>query len=268
MTNKNIPTISLLTDFGIQDEYVGVIKGVICQTNPGIQLIDISHNLPPQDIRAGAHLLSRSYSFFPENTVHLAIVDPGVGSNRRLIVIQAKSYIFIGPDNGLFSHILQAQEEIKIHEITNRSLYNPHISKTFHGRDIMAPVAAKIATGLGISEVGPPISRNSCISLPSLQCTVSPTTISGEIIYIDQFGNLCTNITKSDIESLESVTPPTIQVGERLKITSISNSYSDGDIHPIALYDSHNQLEITTNSQNTAKKLKLDIGTQVRVKSL
>lgn len=261
----NNPTISLLTDFGLHDEYVGVIKGVICQSYPGIQLIDISHNLPPQDIGAAAHLLSRAYSFFPENTVHLAIVDPGVGSGRRLIAVKTDMYIFVGPDNGIFTHILQSHKCLQVHEITNSALYNATISNTFHGRDIMAPVAARLASGLHISEVGASISKDSCITLPSLQCEISPTTISGEVIYIDHFGNMCTNIAKSDIESFGFAPNLTIQVGDKLKISSISNSYSDGGTHPIALYDSHNQLEITTNGENAAMKWKLDIGTQVRV---
>lgn len=260
------PIISLLSDFGLNDEYVGVMKAVLHQHCAHVRLVDISHSIPAQDIRAGAHLLSRSYSYFPKGSIHLAVVDPGVGSNRRLIVVQADDHTFVGPDNGIFSPVINASQNISVYEIQNSGLWNSTISSTFHGRDILAPVASHIAAGLPEKEVGDRVEVKTCTLLPSLHCTVSPESISGEIIYIDHFGNMCTNISKADIVSFQTGANLTIRVGEHISIRSLSNTYIEGNQKPIALFDSHNQLEIAINKCNASKLLNLRVGTPVIIK--
>ena len=196
--------ITLLSDFGYQDAYVAVMKGVIASIAPGVELCDITHNIPPQDILAARFNLMNACAYFPSNTVHLAVVDPGVGSKRRAIALQYADGFLVGPDNGLFSGVLQqaslkSKPLMKVVALTNARYWrSPHPSVTFHGRDIFAPAAAHLAKGVKIDELGDRIDPKSLVqpTLPPL--TKQPAGTSalyiGSIQYIDGFGNLITNI--------------------------------------------------------------------------
>lgn len=257
--------VTLITDFGREDEYVGVLKGVMLCHCPHVEMVDISHDIPPQNIFAAGRLLSRSYNYFPRDTVHLAIVDPGVGSQRRLLAIKTSQYTFVGPDNGLFTPILKEETILDIRELTEKSYFLKYVSTTFHGRDIMAPVAAHLAAGLAIEKTGDRVDFGSCITLPGPFAKTTGDRLSGTVVSIDHFGNLCTNISREDIVNFSGQDNIEIQIG-KYRIDSILNSYNEGEREiPIAVYDSHNFLEITVNSGNAGKLLAISTGEAVTV---
>jgi hypothetical protein len=260
------PIVTLITDFGLSDEYVGVLKGVILSHNADIRIVDITHLVPAQDIRTAAHLLARSYGFFPPGTVHLVIVDPGVGSDRPLLAIHSDCHFFIGPDNGIFTPIMKKNMSLSIHRITNQDFFLRTVSKTFHGRDIMAPVAAQLATGLGIDRVGPRVRPEDCLLSGPEPCSVIDGVLHGEITHVDRFGNLCTNISRKEVEKFSDGKKIVIQVGKDGKRTvdTLCSSYAgQAENALLALYDSHDFLEIAVNMGNASEQLKSSAGTEI-----
>jgi S-adenosyl-L-methionine hydrolase (adenosine-forming) len=189
-----MPIITLLTDFGTLDYFVGAMKGVILSANPAAVIVDITHEVPPQDIRAAAFNLLATYKDFPSGTIHVAVVDPGVGSNRRAIVVECAEQVFVGPDNGLFSWICQREGHFLARHLTNEKFFKQPKSATFHGRDVFAPVAAALSRGVAAEEFGPVI--DDAIVLESLTPMVNGDgTLAAVIIHIDRFGNCITNLT-------------------------------------------------------------------------
>ena len=185
--------ITLLTDFGTQDYFVGAMKGVILSANPAAQIVDLSHDIPPQNTHAGAFNLLAVYRDFPRGTIHVAVVDPGVGSIRHPILVECADQFFVGPDNGIFSWICEREGDWRAHHLTNEKLFRHPTSKTFHGRDVFAPVAAALAKGARPEEVGPAV--DSIVELESLNPkTTNDGKIEGRIIHIDRFGNCITNL--------------------------------------------------------------------------
>jgi S-adenosyl-L-methionine hydrolase (adenosine-forming) len=260
-----LPIVTLITDFGLQDEYVGVMKGVILQYAPEARIVDISHLIPPQAIGTAAHLLRRSYRYFPAPSVHLVVVDPGVGSDRAILAIAADNHFFVGPDNGVFTTVFNHATDIAIHRVKAANLLLKNISATFHGRDIMAPVAGQLAVGLAISKVGPAIPKEKCVQLESAACIRLPHTLHGEVIHVDGFGNLCTNICRQDIESFASGREISIQIGKDFSIP-LDTTYVIRDKGTVlALYDSQDHLEIAVNQGNAARQLRLSIGAKIIV---
>jgi len=262
------PIVTLITDFGLTDEYVGVLKGVILGYNSRIRLVDICHLVPPQDKRTAAHLLARSYAFFPGGSVHLVVVDPGVGTNRQILALQADDHFFVGPDNGIFSPILKAAHYLAIYRVTASELFLPKVSNTFHGRDIMAPVAAQLASGLPIDRVGPKINPEDCRLEGPGSSLVVGGVLRGEITHIDGFGNLTTNINREDVRKFAGGREIVVRLADddQLIFESICSSYGDqkGKIL-LALYDSHGYLEIAENMGNAARRLHSSIGSAVTV---
>lgn len=252
--------LTLLTDFGWQDVYVGVMKGVIARINPDLQVIDLTHEIPPQNISAGRFCLLNAYSYFPERTVHVAVVDPGVGSKRRGVAIEFAGGFLVGPDNGLFSGILSQCPIIAAVELTNSDYWlssNP--SQTFHGRDIFAPVGAYLASGVTLSQMGKSIDPTSLVSLPLPSLQITENTITGFIQYIDHFGNLITNIPAEMVNQSWS-----IKVRET--VIAIAQTYSEVEQGAVvALVGSHNWLEIAVNQGNAQKKLQLDWGDPITI---
>jgi S-adenosylmethionine hydrolase len=187
-----IPLIALLTDFGVEDPFVGIMKGVIADIAPQAKLVDITHRIPPGDIQRAAVMLWQSVPYFPMGTIFLSVIDPGVGTSRRGIIAQTENHVFIGPDNGLFSFVLKGDS--KAWELTNPQFQLPLPGTTFHGRDIFAPASAYAANGYEGSQFGQPITALARIEMPRLQ--IKPNQIQGEILYSDQFGNLLTSLGK------------------------------------------------------------------------
>ncbi len=257
---KTQPVITLITDFGLQDGYVGVVKGVITKINPSVKIIDISNNIESQDIFQAAYVLYSSYAYFPKGTIHVVVVDPGVGSNRKVLCLKTKDYLFIAPDNGVLSFIAAREESPSIREVTNKKLFLPEISDTFHGRDIFAPTAAHLSKGFSYKDLGKRVSKIKEIDLP--KPIRSPGgMLRGEIIYVDGFGNLITNINRDMIDRLREKTENlAIAVGRR-KLNKISNSYADvgvGDV--VAIFGSAGYLEISVNHGSARDVLNLKKG--------
>ena len=189
------PIITLLTDFGSQDYFAAAMKGVILSINPAAQIVDITHEIPPQDIHAAAFNLLATYKDFPANTIHVAVVDPGVGSGRRAVLIECAGQSFVGPDNGIFSWVSEREGNHRAIHLTNESFFRHPVSTTFHGRDIFAPVAAALSNGVAPEEFGASIEN--LIHLGSLRPQIlSDGAIDASIIYIDRFGNCITNLTR------------------------------------------------------------------------
>lgn len=194
-----IPIITLLTDYGTRDHYVASVKGVICGINPAAKIVDITHDVKPQDIIEAAFLLSCSYKYFPLRTIHIVIVDPTVGSNRRALLVTTDEHYFIAPDNGVLSFIYDAGIVSTVREISSEHYYLDKISATFHGRDIFAPVAAWLSRGIESEKFGETIDDFLKLTLPKPR-PVPPKSLKGIVLHIDEFGNLITNITAQDIQ--------------------------------------------------------------------
>jgi S-adenosyl-L-methionine hydrolase (adenosine-forming) len=260
-SGRHPPLITLTTDFGLRDEYVGTVKGVILLHCRDAVIVDMTHGIAPQNIVEAAMTIGASFQFFPQGTVHMVVVDPGVGSDRQILAVRADGYLFVAPDNGVLTHILTEDHLSKVYSITNRDLFSETISSSFHGRDIMAPVAARLACGMDISLVGPRLSVKQCCRVPLPKATCTDKNIIGEIIHIDHFGNLRTSITAADISRIPPNVKMEISVGVH-SITTISTAYTaEGRI--IAHIDSRNCLEIALGDGNAARELGCRIGERI-----
>ncbi|MDH3346480.1 MAG: SAM-dependent chlorinase/fluorinase [Desulfobulbaceae bacterium] len=257
--------ITLTTDFGLADTYVAEIKGVIFQRNPTAQIIDLTHAIAAQDIIAGALTIHASYQYFPLNTVHMIVIDPGVGSDRAILAAQCDDYTLIAPDNGLLSLFLKNKLLHTIHKIENKSLFRHHISSTFHGRDIMAPVAAQLAMGLNIQEVGSLMDPSSCIQIECMNSTWENRWLCGKIIHVDHFGNIRTSITEKDLRQKANSSLECLEInGHIINMLSISYSqHKPGEL--LSILDSGGFVEIAVNQGNAAESLAAQIGDPVRI---
>jgi hypothetical protein len=255
--------ITLLTDFGYKDHYVGVMKGVILRINPQIKIVDISHNISPHNVLEGAITLSNAFSYFPKGTIHVAVVDPGVGSKRKSIVVSGKDYIFVGPDNGIFGLVYNRLKEFKVYELTNPRFFLNPVSATFHGRDIFAPTAAYLSMGFSPLEVGEEINKYQKISMPVPD--IGEKIIKGNIIYFDFFGNAITNINQSHLKIIGRKELLKVKIGEKV-IPRISHNYQDVEKgEALALIGSSEFLEISVREGNANKLLGLKEGDEVLV---
>ena len=232
--------ITLTTDFGAGDHYVGVMKGVIAGINPSAVVIDITHGIEAYNIAEAAFKLHASYSYFPEGAIHVAVIDPGVGSARRAIAAEAGGYRFVGPDNGVFSMIFDKFGVDRMARITNPEFMLPTVSATFHGRDIFAPAAAHLSKGIALEELGDVLTSYKSLDVP--EAHDGGDVITGRAIYADRFGNLVTNIPGSVITNSAGV-----RAGD-VTINSLSVNYADGkEGELIALVGSSGFLEISVN---------------------
>ncbi|MBU2539182.1 MAG: SAM-dependent chlorinase/fluorinase [Proteobacteria bacterium] len=261
--------ITLTTDFGLQDEYVGVMKGVVAGLAPQVRLIDLCHSIRAQDIRQAAFILQAAAPYFPKGTIHLAVVDPGVGSSRQLLAVRAMNQIFLGPDNGILTPFLQERLFEEAIVIDCPHLYLAPLSTTFHGRDILAPVAAALATGADLSSLGTQAFKENLTKLasPTLQIDRIHGNIAGAVIHIDHFGNLTTNIHQRDIAGL-TADPASIQIfHKKQQITGLANAYASlPDRQVLAIIGSRGYLELAVANGNAARFLGAEVNDTVRVK--
>lgn len=257
--------VTLLTDFGVQDEYVGVLKGVILGINASANIVDICHGIEAQDIVGAAHALTSAYPYFPGGTVHAAIVDPGVGTDRGIIAAQADGHRFIAPDNGLLAPILAASGALVIHRVENEALFRHPVSRTFHGRDIIAPVAAHLSTGRPLEDLGPVVGFEDINILADAGVKrIAPNAVEGRIITVDRFGNLITNIRVQDLAGPDR-TQITLSVGE-VTVSGLRTAYAQGSPgEPMALVGSRNTIEIAVREGSAARLLGLTKGATVHV---
>ncbi|MGA2657354.1 MAG: SAM-dependent chlorinase/fluorinase [Verrucomicrobiota bacterium] len=256
-------TITLTTDFGLGDWFVGTMKAVILGIHPRANVVDITHEIPPGDLRAGAFALMASCRYFPKGTVHLAVVDPGVGSQRRAIAVRTANRFFVGPDNGVLSWAL-APEKIKtIRLLENREYFLEPVSRTFHGRDIFAPVAAHLSRGLSAARLGRELTDY--VRVPWPQTTKQRGAVQGEIVHIDRFGNTITNI-EAQLVSCERAGTCEL-MGEQKVRCALAESYGAVPVNrPVAVIGSSGLLEIAVNGGSAARQFGLKIGDKVTVR--
>lgn len=258
-----------MTDFGTNDEYVGIMKGVILSVNPFVSIIDISHHIAPQDLSQAAYLIKSCYRYFPERTVHVVVVDPGVGSDRSIIALKMKNHIFLAPDNGVLRPLMDEGGIESIIHVDNSSYFLKSVSRTFHGRDIFAPVAAHISKGVEIKKLGTPIDKNDLVNLSIQKPYISDKgEIIGTIISIDRFGNLITNIDLDSIKMLDKEDMGKrleVRIGEN-KIIGLSLSYkSVRSQSPLAIIGGRGYLEIAVNCGSAKQYFMAKKGDTIRV---
>lgn len=262
--------ITLTTDFGTSDAYVGVMKGVILGINPDVQVLDITHAIPPQDVHEAAFLIDSAHRYFPKGTIHTVVVDPGVGSDRQAIVCQTDSAFFVCPDNGILSYIVQAVETAchpyRSVAIENPAYLLPQVSNTFHGRDIFAPVAAHLSLGVLLANIGPPVAE--LVRLPIPTPHVSGNTITGQIVKIDRFGNAITNISESVLSAFLGLAAYEIRAGSA-HLQRLNRAYAESKSgKPLAIIGSFGLLEIAVNGGNAEARLGLERGDTVVIQRL
>jgi hypothetical protein len=263
------PIVALLTDFGTQDHYVGAVKGAVLTAVREATVVDIVHELPPHDVMAGAFALEAAYRAFPAGTAFLAVVDPGVGSERRSLAIEAGGYFFTGPDNGIFTLILAAHADARVHEITNAGLFRHEQAPTFHARDVFGPVAARLAQGMPLEEVGPPVPDpvRFAVALPR---EVREGTWEANVIHVDRFGNLTTSLTKAHLDTiLASVggDPTELVVLVEGVVLPLVRTYADiAEGEACALIGSSGRLEVAVHRGNASRVLGVMSGAPLRLR--
>lgn len=275
-------TIALLTDFGLTDSYVGVMKGVIAGIAPDANVIDITHAIPPQDVRAGALALLTSYHFFPPGTIFIVVVDPGVGSTRRPLAAQGDDYTFVAPDNGVLSYVFAESTHVTAVALDNPAYRLPEISQTFHGRDIFAPGGAHLAAGIPLNQIGSPITEWHELERPVLR--EEGDVITGEVLQIDHFGNVTTSIGRlrwleddhfrltptfgADVQPRTSLSTRCDVIIHDITIETIQHTYSE--TYPgamLALIGSTGFLELSINLGSFADLYNVHIGDPVTLKA-
>jgi S-adenosylmethionine hydrolase len=260
-----VSIITLTTDFGLADGYVGTMKGVILSIDPTATIVDISHDIPPQDVREAAYALYAAYPYFPQGTIHVVVVDPGVGSQRRAIALRTPQAAFVAPDNGVLSYVVAGERVEEIVNLINPRYHLSPVSRTFHGRDIFAPAAAHLARGVPLAELGEPLAEIITFSLPRPQ--VRPDgTIVGQVIHVDRFGNLITSITATDLADHPLLREGVIEIKGR-SIQGIANSYAE--VTPrrlLALIGSSDHLEIAVSGGSASQTLEAKAGDEVLLK--
>ena len=254
--------IALLTDFGLNDNFVGVMKGVIYRINPRAKIVDLCHQIESHNIHEAAFLLKSSCPYFPEGTVFLVVVDPGVGSERKSVIVETEKYLFVAPDNGVLSFLVERDIK-RIIQITNEEYFLKPVSRTFHGRDIFAPVVAHLSKGEKVENFGSSIRDIERLKFPEPQ--VKNNRLVGEIIYVDRFGNLITNINQDVFLRFIKGKKFEIVIG-KAKISKISSSYQEGKQGlPIAIFGSFDNLEISLYRDDASRRLNLDKGSKIYI---
>jgi S-adenosyl-L-methionine hydrolase (adenosine-forming) len=253
--------ITLTTDFGTDDTYVAAMKGVILSINPKATIIDITHSILPQNIREAAFIFSTAYRYFPRGTIHVLVVDPGVGSNRKELLVQTETYYFLAPDNGVLSYVFQNEKTKHVIQLENQKYFRQPISHTFHGRDIFAPIAAHLSLGVSISKLGSKVEK--LIKFPIPEPGIVDNHIYAHILHIDHFGNIITDISKEFWNKTIGKKRFAISIGKK-KITQIKKTFADGKFGDIiAYYGSAGFLEIAIVSGNAVSKLNLTLDSPI-----
>jgi hypothetical protein len=258
---KRVSVVGMLTDFGLKDHYVGVMKGVMLSINPQLNIIDLSHDIEPHDVMNAYFLLQNSYRYFPKGTIFVVVIDPGVGSQREIICVLTAEYTFLAPDNGILSFLYRVDDVKTIYAITNRKYFLDEISATFHGRDIFAPVAAHLSLGLHPSKLGEQLHSMLRLGYSEPKVHVGGI-IDGEVISIDRFGNLITNISS---EYLQEKTKIELTIkGKRIEeICKFYDAKKAGEL--VAIIGSSGNIEVSVTRGNAAKKLRAKVGDRLQL---
>jgi S-adenosylmethionine hydrolase len=260
--------ISLTTDFGIQDGYVGVMKAVIYRIAPEVKIIDLSHMVRPQNILQGGMTAIGHIGYFPEDSIHVLVVDPGVGTSRRPIAAKIGDQYYVAPDNGLLTPMIeQAQQRswpMEFVELNDSKYWLDYISHTFHARDIFAPVAAHLAVGVTLHDLGAPI--NDPVLLPLPRPKITQDHVQGEVIYVDHYGNLVTNIRQADLSTLDQTESIEVTIADH-SIHGITRTFGEGEHGSlIALLDENRSLGISVVNGSAAQLLNASVGEEIEVR--
>lgn len=265
---RAISLVTLLTDFGDQDHFVASMKGVMLSINPQIQFVDLSHHITPHRIEDAAYVLQAAYRYFPEGTVHVAVVDPGVGSARRTLLVNSSRYFFLAPDNGLLTDVIQEEVGVEVRQIENKQYRLESEGGTFDGRDLFSPCAAWLTKGQQPGSYGRLV--QDYVRLPSRNATIKAGVLSGRIVYVDRFGNLISNVTPYDLRELRGITKKAdgdlvIRLSG-LTLAGLVGCYADGEREaPRALINSHGRLEVFLKEGHAAALLKLGVGDPIEL---
>jgi len=256
--------ITLTTDFGLRDPYVAEMKAVILKICPAATVIDITHQIEKFSIRMGAYTLAAAAPYFPKGTIHVAVVDPGVGTKRRAILIQTESSYYIGPDNGVLTLAAKNQGIKHIYKITNKKLMLPKVSDTFHGRDVFAPAAAHLANGVPPAEFGPEIRK---IVTPTFaKITKRKNAVTGEVIHLDNFGNIVTNLREKELQAMNAKEKVSLKLEDTKLDLKLCKAYAQVQARkPLAVLGSHGFLEISINQGSAAETFKIKVGAKVKL---
>lgn len=261
-----IPLITLLTDFGERDYFVASMKGVILNINPQARIVDLSHHVTPHDVADAAYLLKSCYRYFPDGTIHVAVVDPGVGGTRSPLLVSSSRYVFIGPDNGLFTHIYQEEHGIEVRHLENRQYRLDSEGATFDGRDLFAPAAAWLTKGQAIGSFGRLVPNYE--RLPIEEPAWDKHVLAGHILYIDRFGNLISDLTAyhlKEVRGLSKRPEPYIRIGG-VTIDGMVRSYAEGSPEtPQALINSNGYLEVFLKEGRAADRLNVSRGQRIEL---
>ena len=253
--------VSLLTDFGPGSVYVGQIHATILRIAPTLRVVDLEHDCPFGNTEAAAYILRRSHPHFPRGTVHVVVVDPGVGSERLILAAEACGHRFVAPDTGVLGPVLALDRAARVHRVENRGLMNPLVSSTFHGRDVFAPVAASLATGVPLEDVGP--ATTPMPSLPGPQREADG--VSGRVLFVDRFGNLITNILGSAVDDLGGKDRVRLRIGAAY-VEGVSTTFSDVPLGMALVYvGSGEHVEIAVNGGRASDVLRAGVGDRVRL---
>jgi S-adenosyl-L-methionine hydrolase (adenosine-forming) len=263
MTNESKPNfIAFLTDFGTKDYFVGAMKGAILTINPHAQIVDITHEIEPQAIKSASFTLRACYRNFPHKTIFVTVVDPGVGSARRGILVETDDYFFVAPDNRLLSFIFNEAKEFRVYELKNKQFFAKKVSTTFHGRDIFAPVAAHLSKGVKPSELGQEITDYKRFEEANSR-KISDTEIESEIIHIDRFGNLITNLKAEDLPEKFA-----LEIG-RKRIEKLQNYFAEAEKSELfMIFGSAEFLELVAFQDSAENLLQVEIGQKIMVIAL
>lgn len=252
--------ITLTTDFGLKDPYAGAMKGAILSINPEAVVADITHLVSPGNVIEGALVLNDAYGFFPEGTIHVGVVDPGVGGRRMPVLIETERYAFVGPDNGLFGLVVRKENVRRVVRLSRKEYFLKKVSSTFHGRDIFGPAAAHLSLGVDPGRLGDTIKRNVLKSVPFPRPRKKKGLVTGEVVRVDSFGSLLTNIRKEDIAGRGTIDANINGV----RIRGLRKTYSAvGEGRPLALIGSSGNLEIAVNNGMASEVLKAGVGDKV-----
>lgn len=265
MENKK-RVITLLTDFGLRDHFVAAMKGVMLEINPDLAFVDISHLIPAHDIHSGAFTLAQACAFFPAGTIHVAVVDPGVGTARKALAVSAGGHFFVAPDNGILTYIFDREQDFKAHEITADHYFRKPLSSTFHGRDIFAPVAAWISREVPLQKFGPQLGQPSRLKIPAVS-KVQDALVQGAILAVNNFGNLVTNLKPEDVPVYGSVDARACKVvaGQR-EIKAFKRTFGEGTPGELFIIPgSSGYLEIVIRDRSAAAELGIGPGAPVGV---